>query len=181
VTNPIQHAEQDPRSWRLILDESEQLQVRATDSADSPAVTLTMSAARANDLSLVLHNYTRIVSIFQETSEVSSTEDSLARGLRDAAAAARGTASAPAEPTKVTDGARVKAMEILQQSRPNLTHSALVAVVDAAVWWLEDEMDYNAMDLLGAVDDEVGTAAYFTLIGHPVPSGLVESKTSTQE
>ncbi len=42
-------------------------------------------------------------------------------------------------------------------------------VVDSAVRWLEEDRDYQAMDLLGAVDGEVGTAVYFTLIGHPMP------------
>ena len=177
VTNTIEHGQQDPQKWQLVLDNSERLEARSAANAEDPAVTVSMTPARAFDLSLVLRGYTRLAAVFEEVSQVSSSEDSLSRALLDAARAARvTTAPAAATSTKVTDGNRLRAMELLQGSRSELSHSTLLAVVDSAVRWLDEDMDYNAMDLLSAVDDEVGTAVYFTLIGHAVPSGLVESK-----
>ena len=56
-------------------------------------------------------------------------------------------------------------MAVLQEARPELSHSKLVAIIDAAAWWLDDGMDLMAMDLLSAVDESVGAALYFTLLG----------------
>ncbi len=76
-------------------------------------------------------------------------------------------------------GNRLRAMELLQTSRSELSHSTLLAVVDSAVRWLDENMDHQAMDLLSAVDDEVGTAVYFTLIGHPMPVAPAQDEPTT--
>ena len=169
MTNPIEHDHQEPQKWRLVLDNSERLEARPAADVGDPAVTLSMSPARAADLGDVLDGYTRMAAIFDEVSQVSSTEENLARALRDAAAAAKGAKSGPTTKMKVTDGNRLRALEILQGSRAELSHSALLTIVDSAARWLDEDMDYQAMDLLSAIDDEVGTAVYFTLIGHPMP------------
>ena len=64
------------------------------------------------------------------TNTVSVTEQSPARALRDAAAAA-GHLSSPAAHTKVRDTSRLTAMTQLQAACPGLSHSTLVAIVDA--------------------------------------------------
>src|SRR5215203_4545292 len=160
VTNPTDDLPPEPQSWRLLLDEGEGMEVRLTDkSDDEPApfeVALFMSAARASDLSEVLGAYSGILAIAQKSAEVSSTEDSLQRALRDAARAVRGSERGATTPAKIGDGARLKAMEVLQQARPELNHSAVISIIDAVVWWLNDKMDYMAMDLLTAVHEDVG-------------------------
>jgi hypothetical protein len=172
VSNPTETHPREPAGWRLVLDEGEQLDVRLVPSAEpsgQAAVEVRMSAMRADDLSRVLTGYSRVVAIMSETSEVSSTEESLARGLRDAAAVARGTRVEPAPPTRIGSAARLKAMAVLQQARPDLSHSKLMAVVDAAAWWLTDDEDGMALDLLDAVTSDAGSTAYFTLLGREKP------------
>jgi hypothetical protein len=62
-------------------------------------------------------------------------------------------------------------MAVLQKARPELSHSKLMAVVDAAAWWLTDDEDGLAMDLLDAVaSDGVGSVAYVTLLGRDKPA-----------
>src|SRR5690349_19980896 len=104
-----------------------------------------------------------------EPGGVSTTAHSLARGSRDAAAVARGTRSEPVAPTRIGLAQRLKAMAVLQQARPELSHSRLMAVVDAAAWWLTDDEDDMAMDLLDAVTPEAASTAYFTLLGRDKP------------
>jgi hypothetical protein len=172
VSNPTETHPPDPASWRLVLDEGEQLDVRLIPSSEPSGradVEVRMSAMRADDLSRVLGGYSRIAAIMSETSEVSSTEGSLARGLRDAAAVARGPRSEPVPPTRIGSAQRLKAMAVLQQARPDLSHTKLMAVVDAAAWWLTDDEDSMAMDLLDAVTPDAGSTAYFTLLGRDKP------------
>lgn len=176
MSDPIEHEQQDPQKWRLVLDSKERLEARRATSHEDHAVTLSMSPARAADLGDVLRGYTRMAAVFEEVHQVSGTEENLARALHDASAAARGTPPQPGISTKVTDGNRLRAMEILQTSRSELSHSTLLAVVDSAVRWLDEDLEYQAMDLLSAVDDEVGTAMYFTLIGHSEPPKAVPIK-----
>ena len=176
MTNPIEHDQQDPQKWRLVLDNDERLEARSATTSADRAVTLSMSPARAMDLGLVLSGYTRMAAIFEEVGQVSGTEENLSRALLATARAAKGTQLVPGSSAKVTDGNRLRAIEVLQGSRSELSHSTLLAVVDSAVRWLDEDMDHNAMDLLSAVDDEVGTAVYFTLIGHPVPPAMIETK-----
>jgi hypothetical protein len=172
VSNSTQSHSPDPARWQLVLDEGEQLDVRLVPSSEPSGradVEVRMSAMRADDLSRVLSGYSRIVAIMTEMSEVSSTENSLARGLHDAAAVARGTRSQPEPPTRVGSAERLKAMAVLQQARPELSHSKLMAVVDAAAWWLTDDEDDMAAELLDAVASEAASTAYFALLGRDKP------------
>lgn len=108
-----------------------------------------------------------MVELGARASEVSGTEANLARGLRDAAAAAGGRKDAPITEVKVDKLARLRAMAEMQAARPDLNHSSLIAVVDAAAAWLEQREDYNAAVLLDAVaSDGAGSQAYLTLIGY---------------
>jgi hypothetical protein len=56
-------------------------------------------------------------------------------------------------------------MAMLQKARPELSHGKLIAIVDAAARWLDDDMDHMAMDLLNTIDGDLGMALYFTLLG----------------
>jgi hypothetical protein len=55
----------------------------------------------------------------------------------------------------------------LQEARPDLTHDQLVAVVDAAAWWFENDEDYKVVNLLESVlpDNAASGAVYLTLLG----------------
>ena len=157
--------------WRLRLSEGDTIELRAApgsgDGKTEPEITLTLPAWRARDLATVLDRYARIVRIYQESSDV-WTEDSLVRGLRDAAAAATGPADgAPQAPTRVGAVERGHAMVQLQEARPELTHDQLVAVVDAAAWWFDNDEDYKVIDLLDAVipGDGASGTVYLTLLG----------------
>jgi hypothetical protein len=88
VANPTEREQAEQSEWDLVLDEGDRMQVRARPGADG-SVTLWLSPARAYDLSLVLTAYGRITTVVDESSQVSGTEDSLARGLRQASADAR--------------------------------------------------------------------------------------------
>lgn len=64
-------------------------------------------------------------------------------------------------------------MAMLQEHRPDLDHGTLIAVVDAAAMWADEDEDYLVTALLRAVGgDEVAGAAYLALTRidqrHPV-------------
>ena len=166
MTDPTHDQVQDRPPWRLVLDEGERLEVRSVqpDAGNSPVVTLVLPAWRAADLGHVLDAYTRLSAIIDGVRQVSAVESSLARALADASAVARGTEVAGTR-SKIVTGDRLKAMAVLQDARPELSHSKLVAIIDAAAWWLDNGMDLMAMDLLSTVDENVGAALYFTLLG----------------
>jgi hypothetical protein len=157
--------------WRLRLDDGDTLEIQpARDSSEGdgkPEIVLTLPAWRAHDLATVLDRYGRIARIFQEHSDV-WTEDSLVRGLRDAAAAVSGPSTArPQRPSRVGDAERGRAMVRLQDARPELTHEQMAAVVDAAAWWFDNGEDDKVVDLLDAVatDDRLGGDVYVALLG----------------
>ena len=175
MTHPTEEDQQDPAVLRLMLDSGETLTVRPAGGPDGDRseVALRLSAARAYDLSLVLDAYTKMVELLAQASEVSSTEDSLARALRDAAAAAGQRIRGQGGPARVATVARLRAMTELQAARADLDHSSVAAVVDAAALWLDRNEDYNAAVLMEAVaGDGAGSQAYLTLIGygHPRPA-----------
>ena len=121
MTNPIEHGQQDPQIWRLVLDNNERLEARSAASVNDPAVTLSMTPARASDLSLVLSGYSRMAAIFEEVGQVSGTEENLSRALIDAAQAAWGTTAAAAVTSaKVTDGNRLRAADLREARQADL-------------------------------------------------------------
>jgi hypothetical protein len=163
--------------WRLRLHDGETLEIqparesRASDGR--PEIVLTMPAWRAHDLATVLDRYGRIAKIFQERSDV-WTEDSLVRGLRDAAATVNGPSTTrPLTPSRVGDAERGRAMVHLQKARPELTHNQMAAVVDAAALWFDNGEDDKVVDLVDAVaaDERLGGDVYVALLG---PSELTE-------
>jgi hypothetical protein len=65
-------------------------------------------------------------------------------------------------------------MAVLQEHRPDLDHTTLIAVVDAAAMWTDADEDYLVTSLLGAVGgDEAAGAAYLAL------TGIAERRPST--
>jgi hypothetical protein len=169
MTNPTENAQNNVPRLRLTLDNGELLEVDGPTIDDSgvPAVVLRLTPWRAHDLAHVLETYTRLVEVMSRSSEVSGTEESLSRALFDAVSLLR-PASGPESPSlgRVTSGRRAMAMAVLQEHRPDLDHTALIAVVDAAGMWMDAEEDYLVMSLLRAVGgDEVAGAAYLALTG----------------
>jgi hypothetical protein len=150
----------------LKLDSGELLEVAAAATEAGVPVVLRMTAARAYDLAFVLDSYTRLVEVLSRSSEVSGTEESLSRALFDSAALLIPTRPHSPALGKVTSGRRLRAMAILQEHRPDLDHSTLVAVVDAAAMWTDENEDYLVTALLSAVGgDEAAGAAYLALTG----------------
>lgn len=113
-----------------------------------------LAAWRAHDLAHVLATYTRLVEVMSESSEVSGTEASLSRALLDAVSVLR-PAGDPVPPAlgKVTSGRRAMAMSVLQQKRPDLDHTSLIAVIDAAAMWPDADEDCLVTSLLRAGGD----------------------------
>jgi hypothetical protein len=170
--DPTEENRPRPGTWRLTLDEGESLEVsRVPGSEGSGAeIELRLPAWRATDLAQVLDSYTRLTALALEASAVSVTEHSLARALRDAAAAATGREIQGERPTRISTAGRLKAMAQLQEFRPDFSHSKLVSVIDAAAWWLDAGQDFMASDLLDAVvDEEHGLALQRTLVGANTP------------
>lgn len=157
--------------WRLTLTEGDLLEVRPAPTPDTaPQIVLTLPPWRAWDLSTALDRYNRLAAIFTEASDI-STEDSLARALGDARAAAIGRTNDPRPTSKVGPTERGRAMVILQRTRPELTHDKLVAIIDATAWWLDNQQDYKATDLLDAlVPTEVSGEVYMTLLDWKPPA-----------
>ena len=171
MTDPTHARDPHPEPWRLVLTEGDLIEVRpAPAPGTAPQIVLTLPPWRAWDISTTLHRYNRLAAIFAETSDI-STEDSLARGLADARAAAVGPPETPSPTNKVGPVERGDAMVILQQARPELSHDKLTAIVDAVAWWLDNGEDYKASDLLEAlVPTEVGGQAYLALVGWRQPA-----------
>lgn len=153
---------------RLVLDDGEVLELATEAESGASIVILRLPAARAYDLSRVLDSYTAMVELAGQASEVSGTEATLARALRDSAAAAGQRHGSTNSAGTVGEPARLQAMAELQAARPDLNHGSLIAVVDAAAAWVAQREDYHAAALLDAVagDDGAGSQAYLTLIGY---------------
>jgi hypothetical protein len=174
MTDPTHGPAAQQPPWQLTLEHGDQLEVRPPTDTDGgpsePQVVLTLRPYRATELGVVLDRYNRLAGIFAESSDI-WTEDSLARGLRDAPAVVGGQASREASPSKVGAAQRGRAMVVLQQGRPELTHDQLVAVVDATAWWLDSDEDYKATDLLESVaSTEISSEVYMTLLDWKPPA-----------
>ena len=101
--------------------------------------------------------------------------------LRDIGGVVRGKpATTPAGGRPVTAESRLLAMAMLQETRPGLSHTALVGVVDAAARWIEeDEHDFAlgvgeaAAGERTAPDTDVGSLLMKSRIS-PADTGLDE-------
>lgn len=167
MTHPTDADTPDPAGEQLRLDEGEILELRP-DAAD---IVLRLPATRAYDLSRVLDAYTGLLDLASAAATVSSTEQSLARSLRDAAARAGYDGPAPWTSTRVDSAGRLRAMAQLQARRSDLSHSTVVAIVDAAAWLVDRDQDYDVTGLLDAVADQgestTGADVYLALLDYP--------------
>ena len=158
------HTTHDSPPSRIELDSGEILELDEPGGTPTDGyVRLRVPAHRALDLAKVLRAYGRIVDLVSTAAEVSATEDSLGRALHDGATAAGGT-SAPTGRNPVSTRDRLRAMAVIQRSRPTLSHTALVGVVEAAARWIEaDEYDL-AMGLVEAAVGDQATAAVWSAL-----------------
>ena len=182
MTDSTSHDHDHEPRWWLTLDDGELLAVDdrppagARRELDGHPVLLRLPAWRARDLSRVLDAYTRIVALVSEAAEVSGTEAQLSSALY---AAGHAAADPPrdvqrTQPIGVTSGARLRAMATVQAQRPELSHAALIGVVDAAARWLDErENDLAAGLLEAAAGEEAGRRAWEILLAvdRPAPPG----------
>jgi hypothetical protein len=176
--------EREPRRFRLAMDNGEVVEVDGSTLLDEdsgrtvPAVVLRLPAWRAHALAHVLASWNRAVDLFEEVTNVSQDESDLAWAL-SAASSATGDLRARQEalrgPTSVLSGERAKAAAVLKE-REAFDVGTLIAVVDAAAWWLDQPHgDSYCTSLLNAVTDRpTAGAAYLALIGEPTASPAEE-------
>lgn len=154
---------------RLVLDFGESVELDGStvwdpiDEVAVPAVVLRMPAHRAAMFGRVLEAYTRVCRLVGV--ELDAAERGPAWALARAADAAGFVA--PAGPvSRVTSARRAAAAAVLREAE-DLDDAAMVAVVDAAAWWLEEPAgDEYAWALLGAVTDAATQMrAYGALLG----------------
>jgi hypothetical protein len=177
MTNPTD----DPaaRRLRIELDEGEVLEIDGSTIYDRgaqrgvPVVVLRLPSFRAHALSHVLSIWTQLVDLVEEVRHISGTEDSLARGLHEAAAVLddpAALADSLYRHSTVRSGERLAAMGELQHARSDLTHSELIAVVDAAAWWVDQDDHEEVWALFSAVvGHRQAQAAYDALTRLPRP------------
>lgn len=162
------HPTSDQRACprRLELDGGEILDLNETPTGTG-WVQLRIPAMRALDLAEVLTTYDRMVSLVLAAADVSTTEESLARALRDIGGVVRGKpATKPAGSRSVTAESRLLAMAMLQEIKPGLSHTALVGVVDAAARWIEEEEHDFALGVVeAAAGEQMAPALWTTLLG----------------
>ena len=174
MTDPSHNDRPEPPPWQLTLAHGDRLEVQppvGREETDAePRIVLTLRPYRAAELGTVLDRYNRLAGIFAESSDI-WTEESVARGLRDAPAAVVGRPDSRSTASRVGDAERGRAIVLLQRSRPELTHDQLAAVVDAVAWWLDNREDYKATDLLeSVVSAEVSSEVYATLLAWKPPA-----------
>jgi hypothetical protein len=167
--------EREPGRFRLAMDNGDVVEVDGSTLADDdsgqpvPAVILRMPAWRAHALGHVLASWNKAVDLFEAATAVSQDESDLAWALHAASAAAgdrRAREEAQRPPTLVLTAQRARAAAILRDREAFEVHT-LIAVVDAASWWLDQPHgDSYCSSLLGALtDQETAGAAYLALIG----------------
>jgi hypothetical protein len=169
--------EGEPGRFRLAMDNGEIVEVDGSmlideDSGQAvPAVLVRLPRWRAHALGHVLASWNAAVDLFEHATQVSQDESDLAWALHAASSAAgdqRAREEAQRPPTSVPSGRRATAAAVLRDREAFEVHT-LIAVVDAAAWWLDQPHGDNyCASLLNAVtDQETAGAAYLALIGTP--------------
>jgi hypothetical protein len=167
--------ERESGSFRLAMDNGEVVEVDGSTLVDAdsgrvvPAVVLRLRVWRAHALAHVLTSWNQAVDLFERVTQVSQDESDLAWALYAASSAAgdrRAREEAMRPPTSVPSGRRATAAAVLREREAFELHT-LIAVVDAAAWWLDQPRgDAYCTSLLGAItDQETASAAYLALIG----------------
>jgi hypothetical protein len=169
--------ERGPGRFRLAMDDGAVVEVDGSTLVDEDsgrtvvAVILRLPAWRAHALGHVLASWNAAVNLFEDIQRVSMDEGDLAWALYAASSAAgdpRAREEAQRPPTSVPSGRRAHAAEVLREREAFELHT-LIAVVDAAAWWLDQPRgDSYCTSLLNAVtDQETAGAAYLALVGSP--------------
>lgn len=134
----------DQNTFRLALEDGEVIEVDGSTLTDRdtgrqvPAVVVRMPAWRAHSLSHVPEEWTFIADLFDSTGRAVLSESTLTWALHAACGAAGGAEAArelPGQPSTVTSSQRVGAAAVLRD-RIGLSTEGLIAVVDAAAWWV---------------------------------------------
>jgi hypothetical protein len=168
MTNPTDPV---PDRFRLGLDDGEVVEVDGSTIMDAdagkavPAVLVRMPGFRAHDLAHALDQLTRVGAIVAG-GELVANEARLSWAL-DAAAAVLGDRSAlrcaARVAERVTSGQRMRAAAVLQE-RAGFAVLTLVAVVDAAARWVDEDGHEYAIALLEATTDaDTAGAAFLAL------------------
>jgi len=171
------YAPQDADEFRLAMDNGEVVEVGGSTLVDEDsgqivtAVVLRLPPWRAHALAHVLASWNQAVDLFERATQVSQDESDLAWALYAASGAAgdpRAREEAQRPPTSVPSGRRATAAAVLREREAFEVHT-LIAVVDAAAWWLDQPHgDGYCTSLLNAVtDQDTAGAAYLALIGAP--------------
>ncbi len=169
--------ERESGRFRLAMDNGEVVEVDGSTLIDDDtgetvaAVILRLPPWRAHALGHVLASWNQAVDLFERVTQVSQDEGDLAWALYAASSAAgdpRAREEAQRPPTSVPSGRRATAAALLRD-REAFEVGTLIAVVDAAAWWLDQPHgDGYCTSLLKAVtDQETAGAAYLALIGAP--------------
>jgi len=167
--------EREPRWFRLAMDNGEVVEVDGSTLLDDDsgrtvtAVILRLPSWRAHALAHVLASWNRAVDLFEQATAISQDESDLAWALYAASSAAgdqRAREEAQRPPTSVPSGRRATAAALLREREAFEVHT-LIAVVDAAAWWLDQPHgDTYCTSLLNSVTDQATAgAAYLALIG----------------
>jgi hypothetical protein len=167
--------ERDPRPFRLELDQGEVVEVDGSMLVDEDsgreltAVVLRLLPWRAHSLAHVLSEWTTVSDLFDGGRVASLDEGDLAWALF-AASSAAGDPKAREDtlraPSSVSSGQRAAAAAVLRSREAFEVHT-VIAIVDAAAWWLDQPHGDNyCTSLLNAVTDQhTAGAAYLALIG----------------
>jgi hypothetical protein len=167
--------EREPRPFRLEMDNREVVEVDGSTVVDEdsgrevPAVVLRLPPWRAHSLGHVLADWTMVSDLFDGARQASLDEGDLAWALYAASSAAgdpRARQDAQRPPTSVSSGQRAAAAAVLRGREAFEVHT-VIAVVDAAAWWLDQPHGDNyCSSLLNAVtDQQTAAAAYLELVG----------------
>lgn len=155
---------------KLLLDFGETVEVDGSSVFDPvaegavPAVVLRMPRHRAAWFGSVLQAYTRMCRLVGV--ELDAAEAGPAWALSLAAQSAGHVDTKEPRPAgRVTSGRRIAAAAVLRGSE-GFDDVSMIAVVDAAAWWVDEGGEECAYALLGVVTDEVTQLrAYGALLG----------------
>jgi hypothetical protein len=156
---------------RLRLDGGEVVEVNGSELYDAdagqaaPAVLVRLPGDRAHWLAHVLDAYTRVCALVAE--EIDAAEAPLAWALDAAAAAVHDRSAlrcASRRSVTVSSGQRMAAAAVLREAE-DFDGLTLIAVVDAAARWVDEDGGEYAYLLLAAVTEEaVASRAYAALL-----------------
>jgi hypothetical protein len=173
----------EPERFWLAMDDGELVEVDGSTVLDEesgrevPAVVLRMPLWRAHSLGHVLSDWSAVVDRVGDVDRGSLHEGELGWALFAAAGVAGhrdAVVDAERRSSSVSSGQRARAAAVLRD-RYAFDLRTLIAVVDAAAWWLDEPNgDTYASALLVSVtgaDRETAGEVYLALVGEPEDGG----------